>query len=370
MEELESRLKEMRTRIQNILCVFDIPGKKQEIQALEQRTLENGFWDDPETAQRIMSQLSTLREEVDPWEALPTRVQEALHLLELVTDPKDPLVADIARETDIIEQELAQRESALLLAGEHSRNNAILTVQAGAGGIDAADWAAMLMRMYIRWGENRGYEVEILDMMEGEESGVRNATIEIDGPYAYGKLRAERGVHRLVRLSPFDQAHRRHTSFARVEVMPEIDNDVEVHLDPKDVRMEVFRASGHGGQNVQKNSTAVRLIHVPTGIIASCQNERSQIQNRETAMRILRSRIYEVEREKKDAEVARLRGETLSAEWGNQIRSYVLHPYQMVKDHRTDVETGKTQAVLDGDIDLFIEAWLRSQVGSQAETGR
>lgn len=317
-----------------------------------------------------MSQLSALREEIEPWEHFPTQLQEALHLLELVTDPADALVADIEKETDSIEQELQQRESNLLLTGEHSRGNAIVTIQAGAGGIDAADWAAMLMRMYIRWGEDRAYKVEILDMMAGEEAGVRNATIEINGPYAYGKLRSERGVHRLVRLSPFDQAHRRHTSFARVEVMPEIDNDVEVRLDPKEVRMEVFRASGHGGQNVQKNSTAVRLIHVPSGIIAVCQNERSQIQNRETAMRILRARIYEMEREKKDAEVARLRGEALSAEWGNQIRSYVLHPYQMVKDHRTDVETGKTQAVLDGDIDMFIEAWLRSQVGIQAEAGR
>ncbi len=224
----------------------------------------------------------------------------------------------------------------------------------------------MLMRMYLRWAERRGYRATVLDVSEGEEAGIKSATIEIDGAYAYGYLRAERGVHRLVRLSPFDAAHRRHTSFALVEVMPAVEEAVEVNINPDDLKIDVFRSSGAGGQNVQKTSTAIRITHLPTGIVVTCQNERSQVQNRETALRILQARLLEIEQEKREAEQAQLKGQHVDAGWGNQIRSYVLHPYTMVKDHRTEVETSNTTAVLDGDLDSFIEAYLRSQVGEAA----
>jgi peptide chain release factor 2 len=259
-------------------------------------------------------------------------------------------------------QDLDQREFMLMLGAQHDGNNAILAIHSGAGGVDAQDWAEMLQRMYTHWGERRRYDLEMLDVTLGEEAGIKNVTFSVKGRYAYGYLKAERGVHRLVRLSPFDSAHRRHTSFALVEVMPEVENDVEVQLNPDDLRIDIYHASGHGGQNVQKVSTAVRITHVPTGIVATCQNERSQLQNRETAMSILRARLLERELERQEEERARLKGAHISAEWGNQIRSYVLHPYNMVKDHRTQHETGNTTAVLNGEIDDFIETYLKQTI--------
>jgi len=245
------------------------------------------------------------------------------------------------------------------LGGKHDRGNALLTINAGEGGTDAADWAGMLERMYLRWAERHHFSAEILDQTEGEEAGIKSVSIAINGLYAYGYLRAEKGVHRLVRLSPFDSAHRRHTSFAQVEVLPEsTQDDPTVQINPEDIKVEVFRSSGAGGQNVQKNSTAVRIIHLPTGMVVTCQNERSQMQNRENAMRVLRARLLDIAEQNQNKELAELRGVYQKAEWGSQIRSYVLHPYQMVKDHRTEYETGNTQAVLDGDIDGFIEAYL------------
>jgi len=272
----------------------------------------------------------------------------------------DSLRAELESETDIIEKEVEKRAFAAMLSGRYDHDSAILAVHAGAGGTDSQDWAAMLERMYLRWAESRGYKTEILDRTEGEEAGLKSVTIAVDGDYAFGYLRSEKGVHRLVRLSPFDAAHRRHTSFALIEVLPQIAlDDPDVEVDPADLKIDVFRSSGAGGQNVQKNSTAIRLTHLPTGIVVTCQNERSQSQNREFAMRILRSRLLEMRQAEKDEEVALLRGEYTKAEWGSQIRSYVLHPYQMVKDHRTEYETGNTAAVLDGDLDSFMEAYLR-----------
>jgi peptide chain release factor 2 len=253
-----------------------------------------------------------------------------------------------------------RREFQLLMSGPHDREDAILAIHAGTGGVDAQDWAQMLQRMYVRWAERRRYTVDVLDLSLGEEAGIKSVTMEIRGPYAYGHLKAERGVHRLVRLSPFDAAHRRHTSFALVEVMPAVSNDVDVVINPEDLRIDVFRSSGAGGQNVQKTSTAVRITHIPTGIVVTCQNERSQVQNKETAMKILRARLLERELEKKEQEMAMLKGEHVAADFGSQIRSYVLHPYTMVKDLRTDVETGNAAAVLDGEIDMFIDAWLKA----------
>ncbi len=249
-----------------------------------------------------------------------------------------------------------------MLDGPYDSDGALLAIHAGAGGTDSQDWASMLLRMYLRWAERRNFETEILDMTEGEEAGIKSMTMAVNGRYAYGYLRSEKGVHRLVRLSPFDAAHRRHTSFALVEVLPQVAMDSpDVHIDPADIKIDVYRSSGAGGQNVQKNATAIRLTHIPTGMVVTCQNERSQTQNRENAMKVLRSRLLEMKRVEKEEELAVLRGEYTKAEWGSQIRSYVLHPYQMVKDHRNGFEVGNSQSVLDGDLDGFMEAYLRQE---------
>jgi peptide chain release factor 2 len=311
-----------------------------------------------------MQALTDLKDEVNLWTGLARRAADLRDLLELAADEgDDALIAEIERDTEKLASELEHEEFLLVLSGEHDRGNAILAIHAGAGGTESQDWVAMLLRMYLRWMEAHSYESEILDQMEGEEAGLKSVTVEVQGKYAYGYLKAERGVHRLVRLSPFDAAHRRHTSFALVEVMPELDDTIEIEINPDDLKIDVFRASGHGGQNVQKNSTAVRITHLPTGIVVACQNERSQVQNREHATRVLRARLYELELEKREEEAARLKGKHVTMGWGNQIRSYVLQPYQMVKDHRTDYETSRTDLVLNGEIDGFIQAYLQSQVG-------
>jgi len=304
-----------------------------------------------------MKQYNAVRAEVDSWRGFSRRVSDALELARL---DDESLRAELEAEVAAIEGELEKRSFTAMLSGRYDHDSAILAIHAGAGGTDSQDWAAMLQRMYLRWAEGRGYEAEILDLTEGEEAGIKSITIAVDGEYAFGYLRSEKGVHRLVRLSPFDAAHRRHTSFALVEVLPQVAMDeADVQIDPGDIKVDVYRSSGAGGQNVQKNATAVRITHIPTGIVVTCQNERSQTQNREFAMRILRARLLELRQAEKEEERAILRGEYTKAEWGSQIRSYVLHPYQMVKDHRTDYESGNTQAVLDGDLDEFMEAYLR-----------
>jgi peptide chain release factor 2 len=305
-----------------------------------------------------MKQYNALKAEVESWKAFSRRLHDAVELA-LLDD--ESLRADLETEIAAIEAELEKRTFTAMLSGKYDHDSAILAVHAGAGGTDSQDWAAMLERMYLRWAEKQGYQAEILDITEGEEAGIKSVTISVDGEYAFGYLRAEKGVHRLVRLSPFDAAHRRHTSFALVEVLPQVAMDeADIEIEPGDIKLDVFRSSGAGGQNVQKNATAVRITHLPTGIVVTCQNERSQTQNREFAMRILRARLLELRQAEREEERAVLRGEYTKAEWGSQIRSYVLHPYQMVKDHRTDHETGNTQAVLDGDLNGFMEAYLRS----------
>ena len=311
-----------------------------------------------------MQNLSNLRVEVENWQTLHTRVAEALELLELAELDEDrSLVTGIEAEVAEVATQLGRLEFELILSGPHARGPAILALHAGAGGTDAQDFAQMLMRMYLRWAEQQGFRTEILDSLRGGEAGYKSVTISIAGPYAYGYLTAERGVHRLVRLSPFDEAHRRHTSFVLVEVMPEISSDVDVQIRPDDLKIDVFKASGAGGQHVQKNSTAVRMTHLPSGLVVACQNERSQVQNREVALKILRARLYDLEQQRVADEQAELKGAHISAGWGNQIRSYVLHPYQMVKDLRTEYETGNTAGVLDGDIQGLIEAYLQSTIG-------
>ena len=350
-------------------CVFDVAGLEQRIAKLEEQSAAPGFWEQPNVAQRTMQELAQLKESVERWQGLAARVREAHELLDLVSAEEDAaLTAQLAAEVRAIAEKVESHEFEVLLSGPHDERDALLSIHAGAGGTESQDWAQMLMRMYLRWAEDKGFKTEILDQSQGEEAGIKSATIEMCGHYAYGYLRSERGVHRLVRLSPFDAAHRRHTSFALVEVIPDADEDIDVQINPDDLRLDVFRASGHGGQNVQKTSTAVRITHLPTGIVVSCQNERSQGQNREVAMRVLRARLYDIELSKRAEEQARLKGEHVAAGWGNQIRSYVLHPYQMVKDLRTDYETGNTAAVLDGRLDPLIEAYLRAQVGESAAT--
>jgi peptide chain release factor 2 len=304
-----------------------------------------------------MKRISALKEVVDDWNTLSQRVA---YLLELSQLEDESLRSEITANIVAIEKDLERREFNVLLSGKYDRSNALLAIHSGAGGVDAQDWTEMLERMYLRWAENRGFNTEILDLSEGEEAGIKSVTIAIEGKYAYGYLRPEKGVHRLVRLSPFDAAHRRHTSFALVEVLPEVDDDSEIELSSDDLRIDYYKSSGAGGQNVQKNATAVRITHLPTGIVVTCQNERSQTQNRENALRVLRSRLWDIKEEQHVATLAELRGEYTKAEWGSQIRSYVLHPYQMVKDHRTNYEVGNAQGVLNGDLDGFIEAYLRS----------
>ncbi|GAB4488321.1 MAG: peptide chain release factor 2 [Anaerolineales bacterium] len=300
---------------------------------------------------------AALRNEIEDWRGFERRIRDSLELAGMDDESLRP---ELESEIENIERELEKRSFQTMLSGKYDEGDAILAIHAGAGGTDSQDWAEMLQRMYLRWAETRGFETEILDLTEGEEAGIKSVTIAVNGRYAYGYLRSEKGVHRLVRLSPFDAAHRRHTSFALVEVLPQVamdDNDVQIN--PADIEIEVYRSSSAGGQNVQKNSTAVRIRHLPTGIVVTCQNERSQTQNRESAMSVLRARLLQLQQAKQDAEIAVLRGDYTKAEWGSQIRSYVLHPYQMVKDHRTDYEMGNAQAVLDGALDGFMEAWLR-----------
>jgi peptide chain release factor 2 len=341
---------------------FDIPAKAERVALLDAETSSADFWNDQQAAQKTMQELSTLRAQVDEWDILRQRVVDALELLEMADEDPD-LLAELEAEAVALEEGFEAREYALALSGPYDAGAAIFAIHAGAGGTEAQDWASMLLRMYLRWAERRGFKTHITDMTEGEEAGIKSVTVQVDGADAYGYLRSERGTHRLVRLSPFDSANRRHTSFAKVEVLPVIDEDIDIQIDPKEIEIEVYLSSGAGGQNVQKNMTAVRIRHLPTGIIVTSQNERSQTQNREMALKVLRGKLYDIEQSRIDAEKSALKGQVVDANFGSQIRSYVLHPYQMVKDLRTDVETGNTQAVLDGDLDAFMQAWLKQNLG-------
>jgi len=323
---------------------------------LEEEAQKPDLWDNNERAQKIMIRQSDLRQEIESYEKLKKRTEDTQELLEIADESMQD---EIGGEVEKIERDIDRLELNTLLSGKYDRGNALLAIHAGAGGTDSQDWAAMLERMYLRWAERHGYQTDILDRTEGEEAGIKSVTISVNGSLAYGYLRPEKGVHRLVRLSPFDAAHRRHTSFALVEVLPEMGDLEEVKVPADDIKIDVYKSSGAGGQNVQKNSTAVRLTHIPTGLVVTCQNERSLVQNKENALRVLKARLLEMKQEEQEEKISELRGEYTKAEWGSQIRSYVLHPYQLVKDHRTDFEMGNTQAVLDGELDPFIEAFLR-----------
>jgi peptide chain release factor 2 len=343
-----------------------LPAKELELAELTSRSSEPGFWDDPAAAQAVLRRADELREEIGAWQELGARATALAEMAELAAAEPDggaELATDLGRDLAALSADWTRMEGRLLLSEPYDDRPAIVSVHAGAGGTESQDWAEMLLRMYLRWAERNRYRTEILDQTEGEEAGLKSVTAAIDGRWAYGRLKSERGVHRLVRISPFDSQNRRHTSFALVEVMPEVPEDAAVEIDEKDLRVDTYRASGAGGQHVNKTDSAVRITHLPTGIVVTCQNERSQTQNRERAMVVLRAKLAERAEEEREAEMARLRGQHVEAGWGNQIRSYVLQPYTMVKDLRTGVETSNPSAVLDGDLDAFIEGYLRSRIG-------
>jgi len=307
-----------------------------------------------------MQRLSRLKREIERWREIQKRIADALELAELADES---LESDLTTEVQSLHEIVDKMNFEALMSGPYDGENTIFSIHAGAGGTESQDWVAMLLRMYLRWAEQHGMETEILDQTEGEEAGIKSITLMIKGDYAYGYLKSERGVHRLVRISPFDASKRRHTSFALVEVVPDIQDEIDIVIEEKDLEIDFYRSSGAGGQHVQKNETAVRIVHKPTGLVVTCQNERSQAQNKESAMHVLKARLFDMELRKKEEELAALKGQHVNVNFGSQIRSYVLHPYQMVKDHRTDYETGNTGAVLDGQLDEFMQAYLRSQVG-------
>jgi len=348
--------------------VFDLASKETQIAELNAQSGAEGFWDDPQHAQRMMQRLTSLQTQVNAWRSLAGEISDASEMAELARDDA-AIVPELQGEVAELRERLDQMEFDLMLAGPHDGSNAILAIHAGAGGTESQDWADMLLRMYLRWAETRGFATDIVDLTEGEEAGIKSATIEVRGDYAYGYAKAERGVHRLVRISPYDGSKRRHTSFALVEVLPEIEDDTEIVIEDDDIRVDTYRASGAGGQHVNKTSSAIRITHMPSGIVVTCQNERSQGQNRETAMKILRGRLLERHEAERAEEQSALKGEHVAAGWGNAIRSYVLHPYNMVKDTRSGYETSNTQAVLNGEIDGFMNAYLRWHMGDAPEAG-
>lgn len=361
--ETRAALEEAERRANHLWKFLDVPAKQARIAELETKMGEPGFWDSQQAAQKVIQECNLHKNIINPQLVYRRKLDDAKTLLELVAETPEGAEAEVLELGELgtaLVSEVADLEIASFLSGPHDKSNALLTVKAGAGGTESNDWADMLFRMYIRWAERRGYKVEIEEVSEGEGAGISSATIRIEGPNAYGYAKAERGVHRLVRISPFDANDRRHTSFASIDVVAEIDDDVNVEINEADLRVDVYRSSGKGGQHVNKTESAVRLTHLPTGIVVACQRERSQHKNRDLAMKILRARVYEKTLDDKRAEMERFYGEKGDIGWGNQIRSYVFQPYQMVKDLRTGVQTGNIQAVMDGDLDAFVNAWLRA----------
>ena len=359
-EELKQRLSQSEKPIENLKEALSIDHVKEEIDALEKESAAPDFWDDMEKSQKTMQKIGSLKAKVQSYEDLKNDFEDALVMIELADEEEDDMLLDDCRASvEDIEKRIESLTLSTLLSGEFDDKNAILTFHAGAGGTEAQDWAEMLFRMYNRWGERHGYKVSTLDYLDGDVAGVKSATILIEGENAYGYLKGEMGIHRLVRVSPFDSSGRRHTSFASLEVMPEIDDDVDVEIREEDIKMDVYRASGAGGQKVNKTSSAVRLTHIPTGIVVSCQIERSQHQNREVAMRMLKSKLVEIKERENLERIEDIKGDQKEIAWGSQIRSYVFMPYTMVKDHRTNYEMGNITAVMDGDLDGFINAYLK-----------
>ena len=360
-EELKLRLEGMYPDIKELANALGLDRLKMEIEQLEQRASQPGFWDDAQNSQKILQRTGALKNKVNEYEALVAAYDDAMALIELADEEEDEsLLEEATGEVEKIEQSLEDQKLQTLLTGEYDKNNAILTFHAGAGGTEAQDWAMMLYRMYMRWAERHNFKVKEVDYLDGEEAGLKSAVLFIEGENAYGYLKSESGVHRLVRVSPFDSSGRRHTSFASLEVMPEIDDTIDVEIRPEDIKMDVYRASGAGGQKVNKTSSAVRLTHIPTGIVVACQVERSQYQNRDVAMTMLKAKLIEIKEREHLDKIEDIKGVQKEIAWGAQIRSYVFMPYTMVKDHRTKFETGNVNAVMDGDLDGFIHAYLKA----------
>ncbi|MBN2570830.1 MAG: peptide chain release factor 2 [Ignavibacteriales bacterium] len=339
--------------------IFNVAEKEKRVSEISTESEVGNFWNNQQNAQRVLKEKKSLQDWVDLWNGLIYKynnLKEYIEIAELEQDER--LFPEIESELDDLKNMIEDVELKSMLGGDDDNNNCILTIHSGAGGTEAQDWADMLMRMYLRWGEQSGYSMTVIDMLEGDGAGIKSATIEVIGNFAYGYLKAENGVHRLVRISPFDANKKRHTSFASVFVYPEIDDDIEIDINPADLRIDTFRSGGKGGQNVNKVETAIRITHIPTNTVAACQSERSQSQNKVNAMKLLRAKLYKIEKEKLEAEANKIEKSKMKIEWGSQIRSYVFHPYNMVKDHRTDVETSNIQAVMNGDLDDFIKAYL------------
>ncbi|MBZ4662247.1 peptide chain release factor 2 [Thermotoga petrophila] len=355
--ETRTRIEELEKKYKDVLSVVNENEVDKEIEEIEKKLTDPSVWDDQKKAREYTQKLKRLKSISEDLKRVRSLFEDLEVAIEL-SDEDQEMAQHVEEIVQELEDAVKKLELEIILNGKYDPNNAYLSVHPGAGGTESQDWAQMLLRMYMRWAERKGFDVEIVELQPGEEAGIKDATILIKGEYAYGYLKHESGVHRLVRISPFDAARRRHTSFASVNVIPEIDDDVDIEIRPEDLKIETFRASGHGGQYVNKTESAVRITHLPTGIVVSCQNERSQHQNKQTALKILKAKLYQLEMEKKQREIQEIQGELKDISWGNQIRSYVFHPYTMVKDHRTGVETANVDAVMDGDIDMFIEAEL------------
>ena len=343
--------------------LFDIVNSEKELDELEKKTLEEDFWKDSKKSSKVLLQIKKLKSKCNDFKEIKTEIENLKEMTELVKqEPDEDLAEEIIKNTKKLEKKLEKLELTSILSGKYDGNNAIVTIHPGAGGTESQDWAEMLYRMYNRWANKNNYEIKELDFLDGEEAGLKSVTFEVIGENAYGYLKSEKGVHRLVRISPFDSGGRRHTSFASVEVLPEITEDIEININPDDLRVDTYRASGAGGQHINKTSSAVRITHIPTNIVVSCQSERSQLQNRETAMRMLKSRLLDLKEKEHKEKIEDLQGEQKEIAWGNQIRSYVFCPYTMVKDHRTGFEVGNVEAVMDGEIDDFIESYLKYNI--------
>lgn len=364
--EVHKAFEEAKQTLSDLSESLDLEGRKKRIAEIDEIISSPDFWNDPEAGQVIMQEKKRLESKVVYHAALAEKLDDLDVMFELAKEENDPdMEQDIIDTLAEINKELDAFELETIMNGEYDNNNAILSIHPGAGGTESQDWTEMLYRMYVRWAERRGFKVQVLDYLDGDEAGIKSVTMLISGENAYGYLKSEKGVHRMVRISPFDASGRRHTSFSAVEIMPEVDNDTNIEIEDKDLKVDTYRASGAGGQHVNKTESAVRITHLPTGIVVQCQNERSQIQNRATAMKMLTSRLVEEKIKEQEAEIARLQGEQQEIGWGSQIRSYVFHPYTMVKDHRTNYEKGNIGAVMDGEIDEFINAWLKQQAAKQ-----